>query len=200
MSLSMLNDIKLIVIDSLSGGNGSNDENSTGQMSDTMKFLAVLAQRSQKPVLLIHHLNKNKDLKDENISRIRGSSAIIQYCRIIWSISSAYGAIDGNRILKVIKSNISTTPDPIGFKCNGEYLEFFELQETKQMLSQIEKAEAAILEYLNPLGIVSSNDIFEYLDGKGISRTTVNRAKSALNIKAFRKGNQWFWCINNDSS
>jgi len=80
---------RLLVIDSLSGATNS-DENST-DAGKVVQWLAELAKHCNKPVLLIHHMNKHK-IHDVNqppsISAIRGSSAIAQHPRVIWTLDN----------------------------------------------------------------------------------------------------------------
>src|SRR5690606_32503918 len=88
---AMLPEVALIVVDSLSGSHRLK-ENST-EMIEITDFLARLAQESNKPVIVVHHFNKL--LTDGNLpslSKIRGSSSIVQFCRMVWAIDTPNAA------------------------------------------------------------------------------------------------------------
>ncbi len=77
--LAFMPDVKLIVVDSLSGANSRGKEKDT-EILPMVQWLAALARDANKPVLLTHHLRKRGlfDTEEISLDRVRGSSAIIQ--------------------------------------------------------------------------------------------------------------------------
>jgi hypothetical protein len=76
-------EVKIIVVDSLRGAH-RRDENSSESVGVVL-WLAELAKRTGKPILVLHHLRKKS--KDEHgeitLDRLRGSSALVQPAREI---------------------------------------------------------------------------------------------------------------------
>lgn len=85
--MGMLRDpeIKLCVIDSLTGCFPGLKENSNEEMTLAMGRLRQLAARSKKAVLVVHHFNKYKqEGSGALLARVRGADAITQLCRSVW--------------------------------------------------------------------------------------------------------------------
>ncbi len=82
-------EIKLIVIDSLSGAH-EGDENKTQDQQRVMKRLANFAEFLQKPIIVTHHLRKKapgQQRKNVEIDDVRGSGSITQYAQVIVGIT-----------------------------------------------------------------------------------------------------------------
>lgn len=184
-------DIKLVIVDSLRGA-VPGDENSSDIIQYT-KWLGELARDIDKPVLLLHHVNKSKgDKKEVTLERVRGSSSIVQMARVVWAIDEATGSRGDMKRLRVIKSNLDSLPNNLGISIgeNGVIFDEAPLQEKKE--SQVDRAEAALkqLDFSTP---IASDDVYHTLELLDISRDSAKRAKDRLGIEATRQGDKWFW-------
>ena len=86
--MAELPEVKLVVVDSLSGANLYKKESDTEVMKITAK-LAALARDLQKPIVR-NHLNKKRefDLDEITLDRVKGSSGIVQHARVIWAVDT----------------------------------------------------------------------------------------------------------------
>jgi RecA-family ATPase len=115
-SLLRSDNVALAVIDSLSGAIQGVDENTT-EVGKVVQWLSELARDTNKPILLIHHMNKSA-MRTRNAEQpptmadLRGSSSIPQHCRVIWSMDSPYGDPSDLR-LSCMKNNLASKPHPI---------------------------------------------------------------------------------------
>jgi len=108
----------LVVVDSLSGAHRGK-ENDNAEMKLICKRLAELAQRHHIAVLLIHHLNKTPagvPAYPVTLSRIRGATAITQFCGSVMALSTPDQSQPEQRRLDVIKMNLAKTPLPVGYE------------------------------------------------------------------------------------
>lgn len=115
-------DVRLVILDSLSGARASQDENSSRVLEST-QWLAALARDTGKPVLATHHLRKRGLLDGDgdavDLDRVRGSSAVVQLARLVWAIDKP---IEGDATLRlaVIKSNLGRFPEPLGMAIDDQ--------------------------------------------------------------------------------
>ena len=188
-------DVKLIVVDSLSGANEKRDENGM-EMLQVVKWLADLAKVAGKPILLTHHLRKRGILDSDTVTldRVRGSSSIVQTPRVVWALDrpDPHGT-DGIR-LSVIKSNIAKKPDPLGMWID-EAGPHFENDAPKPPRTETQEDKAAdwLLEILKP-GPKPYTEIEKELKGLGISEVTARRVKAKLGILSVRPQGEKYWC------
>jgi len=114
----------LVVIDSLRGSHGR-EENDSKAMQSVMSKLVSLAKEFDVAVLVTHHTNKpppgQPDLVD--LYRVRGSTAITANCRMIWGLDRP-DPKDKTVCLKVVKSNLSPFPEYLGLIITDEGIEW----------------------------------------------------------------------------
>ncbi|MBK7578526.1 MAG: AAA family ATPase, partial [Ignavibacteria bacterium] len=114
--------IALVVVDSLSGGH-TLDENSS-QTGSVMQWLSSLAKKTGKPFLIVHHMNKSgmghmnksgmgKSNEPPTLSAIRGSTALLQHARVIWTLDCPDATRSSELRLACAKSNLAQKPKPI---------------------------------------------------------------------------------------
>ncbi len=106
--------IALVVVDSLSGGH-TLDENSS-QTGAVMQWLSSLAKKTGKPFLIVHHMNKSgmgKSDEPPTLSAIRGSTALLQHARVIWTLDCPDATRSSELRLACAKSNLAQKPKPI---------------------------------------------------------------------------------------
>ncbi|MBE0574230.1 AAA family ATPase [Candidatus Dojkabacteria bacterium] len=184
-----LDDVKIIIIDSLSGSSSS-DENSTAA-AEKVKFLAELARDTNKPVLVIHHLNKpnrNQTFVNETVGldRLRGSSAIGQYTRVVWVIERLVSN-PKPRTLKMIKSNFGAVPDPLAFEFEEDDIKFLDvIPKDPVVTTKMEEAKSFILREITEKREISASYLEELALNNNISKKTFDRAKTELKSKDFR--------------
>lgn len=185
--------VRLIVIDSLRGSFRGSENRS--EIVGFMSQLAELATRTQTPLLLIHHLRKRglQDGDDIDIDRVRGSSAIVQMARCVWAVDKVH---KDDIIVRCqqIKNNLARFPEPFGFEITERGVIFTEAPVEPQVRSQLDIAKDWLVEVLADSPVPAS-DIFKQGDNVGLSKRTVQRAKSALGINHIFQENQWFWTI-----
>jgi len=109
-------DVVMGVLDSLSAASAGVDENSS-QSAIHVKWLSELARDCNKPILVIHHMNKStlrtRGSSPPTLADIRGSSAILQHARVIWTLDNP-NQEDASLIrLACAKSNLGKRPDSI---------------------------------------------------------------------------------------
>jgi len=194
IALAQRSDVQLVVVDSLSGGHTLR-ENSSSEMISTVKWMAELARDSAKPVILTHHARKRSILdvgEGMTLDRSRGSSGITQTARMVWGIDSPDAQNPDHRRLSVIKSNLSRKPKPLGFTVSEEGLAFGEAPEPPRQETQLDRAVDLLEETLDE-GPVPAKEVLAEAEAKGISSSTMKRAKKALGVEARRHSDQWYW-------
>lgn len=187
-----LPEVRLVVIDSLSGSS-SRVENSTDIKEITL-WAAKVGRDTNKPVLLLHHLNKRRKFDGEQITldRVRGSSAIVQFGRVVWALSTPDAKQLEYRQLEQIKNNLARFPAPIGMTAAEGGIEFGVAVPVAQPPSVLERA-MQLLDSLLANGPVQSTEIKQAFARVGISWRTANEAKKRLHLEAERQGDAWYW-------
>ncbi len=190
-----LDDVRLVVVDSLSGATaGHRDENST-EMLQVVKWLAALARDTAKPVIVTHHLRK-KGLADGDgaitLDRLRGSSAIAQTARLVWALDTPDPATPDALRLSVIKSNLGRFPAPIGLEIRENGITRRGTPKAPVVVTDLDHAKNLIRAMLAS-GSVPAVDVQREAEARGISERTLNRAKSALYVSSRRVDSVWHW-------
>lgn len=191
---AMLPDVRLIVVDSLSGGTRK-ESKSSSEMMIVGSFLADLAKFTGKPVIVSHHLNKNRNGSDlVTLDRVRDSSAIVQLARIVWAIDTPDTEKPEAKRLYCIKNNLAKFPAPLGFEINDTGLRFTEVpQQPKRQEKQLDRACGIIEKILTEHGKVSQAEIIEAMNEARISSDTMYRAKEKLGVFSHKIGDKWYW-------
>lgn len=189
-----LPDVRLVVIDSLSGammGRGEKDS----EMLEPVKFLASLARDIGKPILITHHLRKRGvfDLDGVNLERLRGSSAIVQAARVVWALDKPDQTTDNLR-LSVIKSNLARFPEPVGMTIFEVGPRFGVAPEPPKIETVADKAADLLLALLDSEPVRYA-DIEAEFKAAGISERSVTRAKGKLGIVSAKRPDGWYWAL-----
>ena len=187
--------VRLVVVDSLSGAHRG-DENSA-ELRNLLTSLAKLAQGTGLALLVIHHLRK-KGLFDSgkiDLDRVRGSSVIVQWARVVLAIDCPNPEQEPDRVrLSQIKNNLARYPKPLGFEISERGVGFGEAPEPPRIETQLDKSCDLLLALLAD-GPMPANDLFEECEGAGLSKITLRRAKKKLGIVALRQDNRWLWSL-----
>lgn len=182
----------------LGGGIDINRANETREMT---KKLSLLAEKYKCAIVLIGHMNKAAGNKAAY--RGMGSIDFFAVARSVLLVGRIEGEPDKRAVVQ-IKNNLAAFGHPKafefaddGFKWIGDYditaddvlgglvPKVNKLEQAKQMLCDLAKETKS----------VSSREIFELADYKGISKRTLENAKKELGIRARKVNNSWYWEI-----
>lgn len=194
-ALAKHSDVRLIVVDSFSGGN-SKDENDA-ESGHVVKMLAELARDTGLPVLVTHHLNKAWRSNRITLANIRGSTAIAQYVRLIWALDKPDPEGQPTALrLYAIKSNLAELPPEIGLSISADGIATLgEAPQPPRGSTLLDQAVAFLLEVLarEPL---PAKEVEELAEAANISSATLRRAANKLAIVKLRhKHGFWLWSL-----
>lgn len=190
--MAMKPEVKLIVIDSLSGADPTAEKST--EDAKNVNWLAALARDIQKPIILTHHLRKRGMFDTEGIvslDRVRGISTILQYARVIWAIEAPDREAPDAKRLSVIKSNIAKKPDPIGFIIDDEIV-FGPAPENPRAETAKDRGIEALRELLSR-GEVAASQIENDFKGLALSKRAMYEAKKALVVISVKRADGWYW-------
>lgn len=201
---NMTRDLKpvLLVLDSL-GGSHTRGENKVEDIKPVLEWMALLARNNNVATLVIHHLNKgNKDESPEvALYRLRGSTVIPAMCRSIFVIEKTH---DKMLKLRVIKTNVATTPEPIQvtplLTDSGDFMGFQYGAYTAPPAKQQRKDIAAewLREQLEASKDgMSVKELTDMGDKLGYTRQLLYRARDILGGQLYTTGtgNRAFWHV-----
>jgi len=191
-------DVRLVVVDSLSGGN-RRDENASAMLT-TVTWLAELARDVAKPLLLLHHLRKSRESDPDpryglDLERVRGSSSIVQPARVIWGMDLPSGPNSDVRRLAQIKNNLRRFPDPLGMVVTEDGRVIFGDAPEPHHLETAESRAADFLLRLLDRTPVLAAEILSEAEAAGIPTRTLYRAKARLRIASPKVDGRWFWSL-----
>ncbi len=192
-----LPDVRLVIVDSLSGAH-RRDENSA-EIRDLLTRLANLAQHTRLGMMASHHIRKRGlfDSGKIDLDRVRGSSVIVQWARVVLAIDRPNPEYEPDRVrLSQIKNNLARFPEPLGFEISDSGVYFGEAPEVPKAETQLDKACDLLLALLGK-GPVFSTDLQDEARGAGVSWDTMKRAKDRLGVVAVRDGKtgKWSWSL-----
>jgi RecA-family ATPase len=173
--------------------------------------LKKLAEEYDLAIICVMHLNKGGSQNAKH--RVSGSVAYVAASRATWVVVA--DTDDSTRKLMIpVKFNIGPKPDGMAYKIveNGENEPQIEwekepldlsadeaLQSETSHSSERELAKEFLLDLLED-GEIPSKVVYKQASEMSISERTLQRAKSALKVKAFRKGKDgvqgggvWYW-------
>jgi KaiC/GvpD/RAD55 family RecA-like ATPase len=194
-------DIRLVLIDSLSGGHHADEQSASG-MIPIMKWIAELARDTGKSEIVNHHLRKRGvvDSTDHvTLDRVRGSSGITQLARVVWAVDTPDLNNRDARRLSVIKSNLALKPKPLGFTVDDGRLVFCDAPEPPRHQSKLDEAIEFLRETLAD-GPVGSTQLTEQAEEAEISKATLKRAKTKLGVKSEKHDEGWAWVLPTDEA
>ena len=181
----------LIIIDSLSSIS-SRGENSVEDVREVLAYLSHVAVEFECGMLLIHHLRKRAPLQMLDVldaDDFRGSSHIVAMARSVIALSIIQDSDkpnrNGPRRVEIVKTNLATYPEPIGFEILPGYPEGVILQygEAPQPYKEPTKVEACmewLVELLDEEGPMKPKDVVAEGKAEGFSRAVVYQARNML--------------------
>ena len=184
---------------------GGADMNGTGGVRPLMKRLAAVADSTGAAIVLIGHLNKSGGSK--SVYRGLGSIDIPAAARSVLTVGKLVNVDENMRAFIQTKSNLAPTGKPQAFGLNpisgftwlGDCeVTIDELLDGKKSdkggASQLDLAKAFIKGLLAQ-GDVAAKIVFDKSDNAGFPEATMKRAKSDLGVKSVKRGNEWFWVM-----
>lgn len=194
---AMRPDVRLVILDSLSGANGGRVDENSQAMIALGAWLARLAQDAGKPVLATHHTRKRglTDGDAPTLDRVRGSGTIPQLARVVWMLDAPKASAPQSLRLSVIKSNLAKLPRPIGMGFDGDGLPTFgESPAEPENRRELEEATQWLLDTLRA-GPMLATDVAIAAQEGDISPRTLRRAKMALGVQSEKVAGAWQWCL-----
>jgi len=196
IDLAHLPDVRAVIIDSLRGANSRNENDS--DVIDLVMTLSQLARDTNKPIMLTHHLRKRGLLDGPDgpsLDRLRGSSAIVQPARVVWTLDTPDPQDKETRRLAQAKNNLARTPPPLGLTISERGVVFVDAPEPPRVVSRQEQAINFLLALLSD-GAIPADEVYEQAQLAGHSKSTIDRAKTKVGIVSFKKGmggGGWQW-------
>jgi len=211
-----LGDVRLIIIDPpnayISGKSNTHKDSDVRKLLSPLQSLAI---DTGALILLVVHLNKRSDANAQQ--KFNGSTAWIAVCRVAYIV--AEDEDEGIRYMVPVKNNIGD--DRMGFTYeiqekilnseNGEiktssikWLGKTDrradeiLSKKRNQTTVIEHAREFIQEELFK-GPKYANEVIENAKNLGFSKSTINRAKKALDIESTKEGKNWKWVLKDSS-
>ena len=197
-------DAKLFILDPLQAYLGADvDMHRANEVRPVLKRISLIAERTSCAVVVVGHLNKGT-----NLSQYRGLGSIDIHAaaRSVLTL----GRIKGSQYMRAFaqgKNNLAPEGKSIAFELDphtGFRWAGAHPVTVDELLSGNYDKETAAERAQNFLtaeltgNIIPSNVIFEMAGGQGISGRTLNRVKSTLKVRSFKKNNQWYWTIDGD--
>ena len=199
----------LVIIDPITAYLGKADANSNGEVRGILAVLARMAESYNTCVLGITHLNK--DASKKPAYRITGSLGFSAAARTVFIIGKDR-AHPKRRIMAPLKNNLANDTEAFAFAVETVFLDkgiktsrvVFEDQVHIATADEvlIEKSEGggdALKEAKDFLKVVlgdgplEANSVQAKAEEAGISKKTLDRAKTALGIRSYKDGDRWHW-------
>lgn len=196
IDLAHLSDVRAVIIDSLRGANSRNENDS--DVIGLVMQLSQLARDTNKPIILTHHLRKRGLLDGPdgpNLDRLRGSSAIVQPARVVWTLDTPDPQDKETRRLAQAKNNLARTPQPLGLTISEHGVLFVDAPEPPRTVSRQEQAINFLLATLAD-GALPADEVYEQAQLAGHSKSTLDRAKTKIGVVSFKNGmgsGGWQW-------
>lgn len=204
-TLKKIDNLKLIVIDPISAYMGKTDSHNNADVRSVLAQLARLAQWTGAAVVCVTHLNKDAGGK-RAIYRAMGSLAFTAAARAVHLVTK-HPDDASKRVVAPVKNNLSEEVKPRVYRLEDGRVEWIDEQiqwdadsiesafeGERTAPSAMEEAKRFLEEALKE-GAVLATKLREDAEGNGINWRTLNRAKRAIAVEAFRRDEQWYWKI-----
>ena len=186
----------LVIVDSLSGAH-LRDENSS-RMRGIMMSLARLARNASCAVLVLHHLHKRpaRDGRPAALDCLRGSTAIAQFARCVWTIDRP-DPTGPRRRLSQVKNNLACCPDALGFEVREDGVVFGPPPPQERVRATVVQRASQWLSEVLKEGTLPGPELFRQAGECGFSKKSIYRAGEELGAVKSRNGEtgHWIWRI-----
>ena len=192
---------RLLILDPLSAYIGESvSMNQANEVRSAFRSLYSMAQRTGCAVLIVAHMNKMNGISA--LYRTSGSIDVAGAVRSILTVTR-YRKSPTQRVLVPVKSNLAPAGNGLLLEVTDhvEWLDQLEEADADQLLNgnqgpavptKQQQAEQGLLQLLQN-GPVSHKEIILHFSRQGISKRTVELAKSNLPIKSIRIKDGWLW-------
>lgn len=190
---------KMAVLDPIQAfiGHNGNMANAV-KMRETLSKLSKVAEETNCAIILVGHMTKTNGGKQ--IYRGLGSIDIAAAARSILMVSRDKED-PWKRYMFPVKSSLAPEGEPIGFELDKEkgFHWIGKCQIDIEELLTVERSTAKkdiAIKYLQTMLATEdlpSTYIYEKMKEYGISKRTVQEAKKIAEIKAYKKGKNWYW-------
>ncbi len=192
---------RLLILDPLSAYIGESiSMNQANEVRSAFRSLYAMAQRTGCAVLIVAHMNKMNGTSA--LYRTSGSIDVAGAVRSILTVTK-YRKSATQRVLVPVKSNLAPAGNGLLLEVTDhvEWLDQLEEADADQLLNgnqgpavltKQQQAEQGLLQLLQN-GPVSHKEIILHFSRQGISKRTVELAKSNLPIKSIRIKDGWLW-------
>lgn len=179
---------RLVVIDSLSGGHGR-DENST-QVGLIVKRLALLAEGTGCAVVVVHHSRKLSPGQAITANDARGSNS--QVAMIRSQIGMDKPDPDGKwvRVL-MLKENLGLAPEPFGFRMTTAGPVYGPPPGKPRRDKEVAFAERLLRAVLPPGEWVPSKTLDDAMARADVGETAYGKARKLLGVEKKNDGRGW---------
>lgn len=192
----------LIVLDSL-GGAHTRGENKFEEIAPILKFFALIARDKDIAILMTHHLNKGNpgESTEVGLYRIRGSTAIPQFCRSIMAMERLK---EDEIRFRMIKSNLSRLAKPLSilpvFDGEGDIVDikYKHYEPPTPKRTKTEMCANWVIEHMKAYPSeagIRLRDLIDIADGEGYTRGNIYSAKTLLadRITVTGTGKEAYW-------
>ena len=181
--------------------------NLANECRNKFNYLIKVAKETNCAVVIIGHLNKAQGMKA--INRTNGSMDIVGAVRSALIIAKTDEKNKPNeRVLVMQKSNLAPTGKAIIFSVDNGVVNWSEEVEktADEILNSSDGAGRPDNQTQNAIemltDILSENpmlqrEIIQEMNKRGISERTVRKAKSILGVQSIKRGNNWYWFLEN---
>ncbi len=195
---------KLLILDPIQAYLGSGtDMNRANEARDMTKKLGALAEKTGCAIVLIGHMNK----AGGNKAAYRGMGSIdfFAVARSVLLVGRIEGQ-DNMRAVIQIKNNLAAFGHSKAFElCNEGFRWIGDYEITADEVlggfapkgNKLEQAKQLLRELSNEHEMLPSADIIELTKQAGLSKRTLETAKSELGINAKKVNNSWYWNLRN---
>ena len=205
--------IRLVILDPITGYMGTLNSNSNTEVRSFLNPLKELAEKYELAILGISHLNKNSDL--EAAYRILGSVGFNAGARSVWMVA-VNPADEDSRLLLPVKGNVGKNPKGLEFRlvsvevdtadgtiesvrCEFERDKVYRTadevmaEEKKKQRAPVKHSVKRWLEDMLKSGAMDVKVIEKKAAKDGISTRTLRRAKEDIGVKSKRVRDKWVW-------
>lgn len=191
---------KLLILDPIQAYlGGGTDMNRANEARDMTKKLGALAEKTGCAIVLIGHMNK----AGGNKAAYRGMGSIdfFAVARSVILVGRIEGQ-DNMRAVIQIKNNLAAFGHSKAFElCNEGFRWIGDYEITADEVlggiapkgNKLEQAKQLLRDLSNENEMLLSADIIELAKQAGLSKRTMETAKSELGINAKKVNNSWYW-------
>jgi RecA-family ATPase len=172
----------MLVVDSLSGARKGDSEDSASDTQAVMGSLSELARDEGMAVVVVHHLRKRGvadfGTGDGDLSRLRGSSVLAYQSRVVIVLTQKDEVITA----KVVKSNLTKKPEPIGACFDDDKLTWCEAPEVLTRRETTLRVMEAFVKGKLAKGPMRYADLLKAATAEGHTRWQLYKVRDSLGV------------------